>query len=82
MRKLQNLGQPNTNWTASNKFDLPLPLRPTTQFISDEKGWISGCCLNDRKFDNVIDLICMIVCLFVVGNCGAVWLQDMVWCVM
>ena len=58
--KLQNFGQPNTNCTASNKLLLPLPFRPTTQFISELNGWISGCCLNERKFERVIDLMCMV----------------------
>lgn len=57
--KLQNLGQPKTNCTASNKLLFPLPFRPTTQFISGEKGWISGCCLKERKFERVTDLMCI-----------------------
>ena len=58
--KLQNLGQPNTNCTASNKLLFPLPFLPTTQFISGEKGWISGCCLKERKFERVTDLMCIL----------------------
>mmetsp|Transcript_30442 Transcript_30442/g.72393 ORF Transcript_30442/g.72393 Transcript_30442/m.72393 type:complete len:215 (-) Transcript_30442:155-799(-) len=58
--KLQNFGQPSTNCTASKRLLFPDPLRPTTQFISGEKGWISGCCLNDRKLDSVIDFICIL----------------------
>jgi hypothetical protein len=58
--RLQNFGHPNTNCTASKRFDFPEPFLPTTQFISDEKGCISGCCLKERKFDRVIDLMCMI----------------------
>lgn len=54
------MGQPRTNCTASKRLDLPLPFRPTTQFISAEKGWISGCCLNERKFERVMDLMCMV----------------------
>jgi hypothetical protein len=58
--KLQNLGHPNTNCTASNKLLFPLPFLPTTQFISEEKGWISGWFLKERKLERVIDLMCMI----------------------
>ena len=58
--RLQNFGHPSTNCTASKRLDLPLPFRPTTQFISAEKGWISGCCLNDQKFESVMDLMCMV----------------------
>ena len=67
--KLQNLGQPKTNCTASNKLLFPLPLRPTTQFISGEKGWISGCCLNDRKLERVTDLMCIFLFMDVVCCC-------------
>jgi hypothetical protein len=58
-RSVANLGANNTNCTASNKFDLPLPFRPMTQFVVGENGWISGCCRNDRKFEIVICLICI-----------------------
>jgi len=69
--KLQNLGHPNTNCTASNKLLFPLPFLPTTQFISGEKGWISGCCLKERKLDRVTDLMCILTvwCYVVVDVC-------------
>jgi hypothetical protein len=75
-RNDQNLGQANTNCTASNRLLLPLPFLPTTTFISDEKGCISGCCLNERKFDRVMDLICILFWwYYYLGNNIILWLS-------
>lgn len=59
-RSVWNLGESRTNCMASKRLDLPLPLRPTTAFVPGENGWISGCCLNDRKLDIVICLMCIV----------------------
>ena len=57
--KVQNFGASKTNCTASNKLDFPLPFLPTTAFVPGLKGWTSGCCLKERKFESVICLICI-----------------------
>ena len=61
--KVANLGESKTNCTASNKFDLPLPFRPTTQLVVAANGWISGCWRKERKLDMVICLICILLLL-------------------
>lgn len=67
-RRCANLGANRQNCTASNKLLLPDPFRPTTVLVAGENGWISACCLKDRKLLIVICLMCIFMYLYRVGS--------------
>ncbi len=67
MRNVANRGANKTNCMASKRLDFPLPLRPTTQFVVAENGKISGCCRNERKFEIVICLMCILSRVVLIG---------------